>query len=433
LTACKDFVYFTANDSIHGTELWKTDGTIEGTQMVLDLAEGQSSTRFNYLKVFKDTLFLIVYREGQNQLCKLIGNEVVEISSIANNINSFVTCGNYLYFLALNQSAYTLWVSDGTAGGTVALNEFEICNQFTAVNGKLFFSASEIDQGNEELWSTDGTQLGTDMVKDIGAGYSSEPTQLINFNNKLFFTAYTNESGREIWQSDGTEENTFQIADINPGSQSALNKANFYNWGNILFFSANSGTNGFELWKTDGGESGTVLVKDIKSGSESSFPLPMASNENAIYFQAYDTEHGTELWKSNGDDTGTELMADILTGMQSSTPTNILLNSTEVFFIAETADNGRQIWKMDLDPAQTSIDKNLDMPFSVYPNPCKEILHVNTDGNIGNFTIYNIQGQIVATKDVVNNSIDITELNNGIYIIGFYLNGQMMVRKFIKQ
>src|ERR1700712_6066090 len=33
--------YFRANDGVHGFELWRTDGTTAGTQMVIDLNPGQ--------------------------------------------------------------------------------------------------------------------------------------------------------------------------------------------------------------------------------------------------------------------------------------------------------------------------------------------------------------------------------------------------------
>src|SRR5438045_1347412 len=50
-------LYFNANDAAHGSELWKTDGTAGGTQIVKDLTPGRAGSRPQALTELGDTLY----------------------------------------------------------------------------------------------------------------------------------------------------------------------------------------------------------------------------------------------------------------------------------------------------------------------------------------------------------------------------------------
>src|SRR5829696_10591122 len=52
LTPVGDTLFFTASDEGHGRELWKTDGTPEGTVLVKDLTPGRADTTFGELVDF---------------------------------------------------------------------------------------------------------------------------------------------------------------------------------------------------------------------------------------------------------------------------------------------------------------------------------------------------------------------------------------------
>ena len=44
LTNVNGTLFFTANDGTNGRELWKSDGTADGTVLVKDIASGSSSS-----------------------------------------------------------------------------------------------------------------------------------------------------------------------------------------------------------------------------------------------------------------------------------------------------------------------------------------------------------------------------------------------------
>jgi ELWxxDGT repeat protein len=96
------------------------------------------------------------------------------------------------------------------------------------------------------MWKTDGTGVGTDLVKNIKRRGGSAPWALTDVHGLLFFQANGGSDGRELWKSDGAKEGTVPVKDINPDGNSSPDSLTVV--GRKLFFVANDGTHGRELW-----------------------------------------------------------------------------------------------------------------------------------------------------------------------------------------
>ena len=176
LTDVNGTLFFRANDG-NGNDLWKTDGTAEGTVKVRDFNNGA--------------------------------------------LNIFIRLGDLLIFVANDgSSGAELWRSDGTAAGTTLVKDINpgsaISNpsNLCVVGGVLYFAATSPGIGSE-LWRSDGTSAGTFLVKDILplGGFGSNPASLTNVNGTLFFAANDGISGTELWKSDGTTAGTVLMKD----------------------------------------------------------------------------------------------------------------------------------------------------------------------------------------------------------------------------
>ena len=164
-----------------------------------------------------------------------------------------------LFFLANSDAAngFELWKSDGTPAGTEMVRDIEAstfspneeAKEFTAVGDRLFFTFKTAD--GRELWTSDGTFGGTEMVKNIDGGPGDSlrySTETVAFGGELYFLADDGVDGRELWRSDGTELGTTQVADLNGSSNDSFCcGADFAVRGGELFFSGN-----FRLYKYDG-------------------------------------------------------------------------------------------------------------------------------------------------------------------------------------
>ena len=177
------------------------------------------------------------------------------------------------------------------------------------LSGELLFVAESRFEGSE-LWKTDGTPGGTQLLKDIAPGSrSSSPRDLVRLSNgSIAFTADTAADGRELWITDGTSAGTRVLADIHPGSLGSQPEA-LTTVGSALFFSANDGVHGRELWASNGTSAGTQLVVDLQPGPGSGVALWNTSTmarlgTSGVVFIA-DASLGYGLWKSDGTAAGT--------------------------------------------------------------------------------------------------------------------------------
>ncbi len=86
--------------------------------------------------------------------------------------------------------------------------------------------------------------------------------------------------------------------------------------------------------------------------------------------------------------------------------------------------------------AKVTLNKELkteDTIISVYPNPVSSLLYINSSSPVLNYKIQDMNGIQVKYGKSNNNAIDMSYLNNGIYIIHIrFENGQELKQKIIK-
>ena len=317
LTVFRGKVLFIAEEINNtGSALWSSDGTTAGSAPLFDLP----TTSVFRLSVFEDAL----YFEGE---------------SPANNFNSF------------------LFRSDGTAAGTRALfpAKSDTPPRLFRFGGQIFIS----DGGS--LWKTDGTPEGTRPVVDGGSLIRSV-LDLAPLGDRLYFMGLRlTDSGDyqgtpTLFRTDGT------VAAIVPVKSFALDptfetpppyfpRPEFTPLAGALFFVAWEPEHGGELWKTDGTEVGTILVADVNPGPASSRISGLIAVNGRLFFAATDGEHGIELWTSDGTAAGTRRLSDIAPGPLSSSPRDLAAIGDLLYFSADDQTIGREPWVLPLDAA----------------------------------------------------------------------------------
>ncbi len=261
-------IIFIAEDGTHGRELWVSDGTPSGTQLLKDIRSGPTGGLGIY------TVFKVI--------------------------------GGTLYFIADDGvTSNELWKTDGTSSGTTIVKDilpgigsgFESISEFEELNGQLYFTARD-GSGSffSTLWKSDGSAAGTVPVTTQAAFFGSSP--IVKNNNTLFFTG-SGTAGSGLYKFDGTN-----VLFVKQGSYGNLLAGGPY----VYMSGFNSG---WELWRSDGTDGGTVRVKDIYPGPSGSNPVPLVYLNGILYFSAVHPSYGSELWRSDGTDAGTTIVKDL--------------------------------------------------------------------------------------------------------------------------
>lgn len=465
LTVFNGELYFTAFVSGLGTELYKTNGTEAGTILLKDVRSGSSSgldSGTNDKRVFIEFNGELYFRGSTNssiELWKTDGtpNGTVSVKNFedaqigapvyaSNNGEQYlgVVFNNEMYFSVNRSSAFELWKTDGTTAGTVLVKSGyggPISN-FIVFDNQLFFTATESATGNE-IWTTDGTTAGTQIKHDIFPnnlnpffGFGSNPDHFFIFNNEMYFAARSYDQpsntiiGRELWKTDGTTASLVKNINTyvsNNVEGSGLNLPRFTIYQNELYFNGNDDANGFDLWKTDGTTAGTVkAVSESDTGDSFQLLNPIEYNGKLFYFNSQN------LWVTDGTPAGTEVLTDI-NGVNSdilSVQTGSLFQfNNKLWFAGSSNANGIELTSItDTTLSIETIDSINEV--TLYPNPTTNFLNINYDKEIESVEVFNLFGQKVLTSK--SSVLNISNLSTGHYVLRIHSNNGFINKKFIK-
>jgi ELWxxDGT repeat protein len=229
---------FNGVDTAGNLGLWTTDGTAQGTQELASI-DGAATTGLNPtdLTVFNgEVLFNGADANGLSGLWMTDGTAGGTHELLAGTGGASTTAGldpsdmtvfgSEILFSGLDSNGLTgLWVTDGTANGThellakatgatAAKDPHGLSpTDLTIFNGKAFFSG--LDQfGRHQLWETDGTAAGTQMLTVVGSNNAIglNPLSLEVYNNQLLFQGLNAAGFTGLWTTNGTAAGTQEIS-----------------------------------------------------------------------------------------------------------------------------------------------------------------------------------------------------------------------------
>lgn len=372
-----DTIYFLADNGIDGIELWYSLGEADTTELLFDLDSNDfeqvniSDRDPQQLRPFGNRIVFFAASEftaNEYDLWMIDGLETTlikrDVGRIENTVPvDYVAGEDQFYFVTFNDNKeYSLWVSDGTEAGTLNLETFPAnisIKDLTLFNGELYFIHNE-----RSLYKTDGGENNSTLVRTFLSDNAATPSVffLRVFNNRLIMAVRNNTQGRELWISDGSANGTEILRDINNGTSSGI-ADNFFTsslknrstyqlpiFQNKFYFPADDGSNGVELWRTDGTADGTELVSNQVNGNGSSNPRNFTFFDSSLYFIAEEEDGADFIYRIKADnlDQIETVVGDLDNfSTRAQSIREIVEMGGGLYFIEETG-SGITLWKMDL-------------------------------------------------------------------------------------
>jgi ELWxxDGT repeat protein len=287
-------LYFRGDDREHGIEIWRTDGTVGGEELLADLCPGTCGTQPSNWLAWRGALWFVIGQtlwtsDGTAENTELAADLCDDLKICGVSPDSIFLPGPNATDEGLFLSLYStgnphgaLYRTDGTVAGTVLLRRFAKTILTAAeASGRFYF----VD--GSALWTSDGTPAGTRFVRNLSElvhGYVFDIASRVV--DGIFYVLF--DLGDWL-RSDGTAAGTIELARLDFSHSGQFLIAQI---GGVVFAVTEDG-----IWRTEGTPETTVRI----DAPRTQFGL-VVERPNRLFVFAYDSNDF--IWSTDGSANG---------------------------------------------------------------------------------------------------------------------------------
>lgn len=384
LTAFNGALYFTAGDGVHGDELWKTDGTPGGTTLVKEINPNPiTSATISTITVVGDKL-LFAANNGTDgpQLWVSDGTAAgtvplagTQAPTLGFKSGLSVVAGEAYYVLEGGGGTFSIWKTNGTAGGTSAIKALPTdataySNPFQ-IGSRMYLLGSTLGSGALPYYALYSFNISDNTLATV-VPFSEQRTisALTNVaGTAYFYTGSTTHPGLDLERHDAVNGRV-HIADTVNNPAASTNVPAIATVGGKVFFTADSASNVSGLWVT----SATTSPQPVVSAGLAVRPINLTvAGGRLYYFAQYPTTFA--LFSASPDE---QVSAPEATPLAQVAPSSDLYRTSTDFngrllFIGIGNDGNPDLWISDGTVAGTRALESLD---GISPaNPSKTFIY----------------------------------------------------------
>ncbi len=304
------------------------------------------------------------------------------------------TAGDSLYFIERftvpNQPNQYLWSSDGTNNGTQSIGTIEGGSTIflQTVENRLAYSTYSISPYSRTLYVRGFEPVYfPDLNYEDFAGLAVTDSQLFVLGPRVY--SPTDSIHFSLWTAENGQPNLLHKFKTIAGYQdySSPPQALLHRLGNKVVFGAGLTEDNAELWTSDGSQNGALELRDINPSGSSNPDNFVRYNDQLWLFTAND---GAEVawWATNGASAGTFKVAGLATVKDYFVPSvsNAYLSDNRLFFSLNDGIIGQEPWVMVLEDSlvvSTLAPLLRENDLVVWPNPAKGFVQITLSHHSG--------------------------------------------------
>jgi ELWxxDGT repeat protein len=317
-------IYFYANDSVHGTELWKYNEASPAA-LLSDITVGTAG------------------------------------SGPGNFTGNIATLNSKLYFVVDNITRHVLYAYDGTNPPTLApgITTGLFISQpyeLTTLANKIYFTAQDaLGNGNTHIWVYNGTSAPTKLNTYQSTTSNHVPSQLTPLNGKLYYSAPDSPSNINKLYVLDPATNSFNLVTTSSYPNGFVSPSPAFVIGTKIYFFANDPSTGNEIYSYDG--TTATRLTDLAAGALPGCRNPMAYYNGAIYFSGSVNGMTYQLYKLNTT-TGVATLASTVNPTGDAAISDMFVYKDNLYFGASNPATGHEVWKFNGNIATMVSDLN---------------------------------------------------------------------------
>lgn len=271
--AFQDKIYYSAYEGATGSEMWVSDGTESGTHIVKDLAPGNASgfSFDDFIYNFNGQIYFTSKKASTPGFWKMeiwktdgTADGTVLVDRIDEYIEkSFLSSGsnNIIFTTTSSNAAYREFILNKNETITPITVSVFLGNQsFVDLNdNEMVFAVNDFDEHGTELFAYNRTDKTYKNLVDINSSSSADPSSFyVTDQGDLIFQAENKKYGNEFYRMNKNSYQPELIKDLSPPNGFSMSKGELLKIGNSLYLKNGSyGNSSYEIIRTDGTSEGT--------------------------------------------------------------------------------------------------------------------------------------------------------------------------------